>query len=95
MSDYADLAPGDLAQLVDAALARWIPEAAANRDVAQRMRLFEACESAALVSVLLGQRQEQIDATARLLTSPVTRGISPPGAGATSPAPDGGPRRHP
>lgn len=58
--DQNSYSPGDLAELLDTSIAAWISEALAS-DLPRSKQLLDACVPAALVAVLLGQRQKALD----------------------------------
>ncbi|MGY2036584.1 hypothetical protein ACW9HF_14980 [Nocardia gipuzkoensis] len=58
--DQNSYSPGDLAELLDTSVAAWVSEALAS-DTPRAKELLEACVPAALVAVLLGQRQQLLD----------------------------------
>ncbi|MGY1945297.1 hypothetical protein [Nocardia asiatica] len=58
--DHTSYSPGDLAALLDTSIAAWLSEALAS-DLPRAKQLLEACVPAALVAVLLGQRQQLLD----------------------------------
>jgi hypothetical protein len=54
--------PGELADRADRSIKAWFDEALdPGTDLDRVLFLLESCQRAALVSVLLGQRQEQLD----------------------------------
>lgn len=58
----AELTPGEVAACLDSAIALWIADALdGDTDHARAVQLIEACADAALASLLLGQRQAQLD----------------------------------
>ncbi len=58
--DHASYSPGDLAELLDTSVAAWVREAL-RADLPHAKQLLDACVPAALVAVLLGQRQKALD----------------------------------